>query len=253
MALIPWYLKEMRAAEKRTGIKLLDILDVHFYPAAERVYEGGNGGTDPDTAALRIRQVRGLWDPSYSDESWVGEPIYLIPRFRDWVSQYAPGLGISIGEWNFGGENHISGALATAEALGRFGTENVTSAYYWTSPPTNSASFWAFRAYRNYDGKGARFLDRSLGTVMGTDLSLFASTNEARSEITAIVLNTNTTKSQSPNITLNNCKAATSVESFVYSGGTTGLTPKAVSAGNGASIPVTLPAYSITVLHVRLS
>ena len=253
MALLPWYLQEMRAAEKRAGVKLLDVLDVHFYPAGERVYEGGAGGTDPETAALRIRQVRGLWDPSYSDESWVGEPIYLIPRLRDWVSRYAPGVGISIGEWNFGGENHISGALATAEALGRFGTENVASAYYWTSPPTNSASYWAFRAYRNYDGQGGRFLDTSLATVMGTDLSLFASTNSNRSEITAVILNTNATKAQSPNITLNNCRSATSVESFVYTGGTAGLAARSATTGNGgATIPVSLPAYSLTVLHVRL-
>ena len=253
MAFIPWYLREVRAAELRTGIKLLDVLDVHFYPAAEGVSDGGGGGNDPATAALRIRQVRGLWDRTYSDESWVGEPIFLLPRLRDWINQYAPGLGISIGEWNFGGQNHISGALATAEALGRFGMENVTSAYYWTSPPTNSPSYWAFRAYRNFDGSGGRFLDNSLATTMGADLSLFASTNDDRSEVTAVVLNTNATRTLTPNILLKNCKGVASVESFSYAGGSGGLTSKVLTKRSDSSIPMSLPAYSLSVVRVRLS
>ena len=80
---------------------------------------------------------------------------------KEWIAQNHPGLGVSIGEWNFGGEAHMSGGLATAEALGRFGTEGLTSAYYWTSPADRSPSFWAFRAFRNFDGEGGRFLDRS--------------------------------------------------------------------------------------------
>jgi len=67
------------------------------------------------------------------DESWINERMRLLPLLREWVAQNHPGLGISIGEWNFGAESHMSGALATAEALGRFGTEGLTSAYYWTS------------------------------------------------------------------------------------------------------------------------
>ena len=53
----------------------------------------------------------------------------------------------------------MSGALATAEALGRFAQFGVTSAFYWTYPPENSPAMWAFRAYRNFDGKGGHFLD----------------------------------------------------------------------------------------------
>ena len=29
----------------------------------------------------------------------------LMPRMKEWIDQNYPGRGISIGEWNFGGES----------------------------------------------------------------------------------------------------------------------------------------------------
>ncbi|HTO99005.1 MAG TPA: glycoside hydrolase family 44 protein, partial [Myxococcales bacterium] len=156
--LLPWWLRRVREQEKRTGTRLIDVLDVHFYPAAEKMGIGTAGGVDPDTAARRIRAARSLWDPTYSDESWIGEPVILIPRLKRWIAEYAPGMSLSIGEYNFGAETHMSGGLALAEALGRFGEQGLDSAYYWTVPPKGSPAFWAFRAFRNYDGKGGHFL-----------------------------------------------------------------------------------------------
>src|SRR5580765_1626305 len=95
---------------------------------------GTGGDVDPTTAARRIRSTRSLWDPTYVDESWINERMRLLPLLRQWIAMYHPGLRISIGEWNFGAESHMSGGLATAEALGRFGTEGLYSAYYWTFP-----------------------------------------------------------------------------------------------------------------------
>lgn len=52
--------------------------------------------------------------------------------------------------------------MALAEALGRFGQGGVLSAFYWTYPVKWFAAFWAFRAFRNFDGAGGRFLNLSL-------------------------------------------------------------------------------------------
>jgi len=62
--LIPWYLRKIREHEKRTGARILDVLDVHFYPMGQGVGVGTNGETDSATAALRIRSTRSLWDPT---------------------------------------------------------------------------------------------------------------------------------------------------------------------------------------------
>src|SRR6185436_17484441 len=151
--LLPWWLRETLTHEKRTGVRLIDVVDVHFYPQGRGIGVGVAGETDRDTAARRIRATRSLWDPSYEDESWIGEKMRLLPRLRAWIDENHPGLGISIGEWNFGAERHMSGGLATAEALGRFGEQGVASAFYWDYPDRDSPAYWAFRAFRNFDGR----------------------------------------------------------------------------------------------------
>ena len=158
--LIPWYLRQLRDYQQRTGSRILDLLDVHFYPMGEGIKVGNGGGnTDAATAARRIRATRSLWDPTYVDESWINERMRLLPLLRQWIADNYPGLGISIGEWDFGAETHMSGGLAIAEVLGRFGLLGVTSAYKWGGPPEGTPGFWAFRAYRNFDGHGGRFQD----------------------------------------------------------------------------------------------
>jgi hypothetical protein len=111
------------------------VLDLHFYPQAEGIGNAEGGETSTEASLRRIRSTRALWDASYHDESWIDDTVQLIPRMKKWVAENAPGLGTSIGEWNFGAERHISGGLAVAEALGRFGQYDLTSAYYWAYPP----------------------------------------------------------------------------------------------------------------------
>src|SRR5205085_1516465 len=136
-ALLPYWLGEVAAREKRAGIRLIDAVDVHFYPQGRGIGVGTSGDTDPDTAARRIRSTRALWDPSYEDESWIHDKIRLIPRLQAWIAEKRPGLGVSIGEYNFGAEGHMSGGLAVAEALGRFGEQGAYAAFYWDYPPRN--------------------------------------------------------------------------------------------------------------------
>lgn len=255
IALLPWYLASMRAYEKAKGVKLLDLLDVHFYPQAEGIFTNGNDRTDTASNEIRLNQVRGLWDPTYVDESWINEPVVLIPRLRGWISRYAPGLGISIGEWNFGAENHMSGGLAVAEALGRFGTEGVTSAYYWTAPPKNSPAFWAFRAFRNYDGVGSNFQTTSISVNSPEpyfDVSLFASRSADEGEITMVLVNKSPERAVAPKISMLNCNRLVSTQSFTYAGGSNGYLegPNYGAASN--EITLRSEPYSITVLRARM-
>jgi hypothetical protein len=85
--LLAWYLRQLRAHERRTGKRLLDVVDVHYYPALEGIGLGTSGETDPETAALRIRSTRSLWDPEYVDESWIRERFRVIPRLRGWIAE----------------------------------------------------------------------------------------------------------------------------------------------------------------------
>jgi hypothetical protein len=249
--LIPWYLRQLKTYEQRTGKRLVDVLDVHFYPQADGVYGGGKGATDSATAAKRIRSVRALWDPSYVDESWIGEPVTLLPRLHKWVDDEYPGTRISIGEYSFGAEMDMSGGLAQAEALGRFGQNGVYSAFYWTYPPATSPAYWAFRAYRNFDGKGGHFLNTSVNAMSTSqDVSLFASTDPDTGEIVAVVLNAGRTQPFTAGVTLKNCNAKGPAEIYRYTGGPAGFARDRVVRSNDKDISVNLPPYSISVLRV---
>jgi hypothetical protein len=251
--LIPWYLRRIADYEGRNKVKLLDILDVHLYPMAQGIGIGKDGKTDSATAALRIRSTRSLWDPSYVDESWINERMRVIPLLKEWIAQYHPGLGVSIGEWNFGAETHMSGGLATAEALGRFGTEGLTSAYYWTHPEDRSPAFWAFRAFRNFDDAGGRFLDRTMSTRNGALLSsLFGSRNDEGTHVVAVLLNFAALSSLSARVGVQNCGSVSAARAFSYTGGDAGFKKFDITS-TPEGVQATFPAYSITVLDLTTS
>jgi hypothetical protein len=247
--LLQWYLEKLAEHHAKTGVRILDVVDVHFYPQADRV-GSRNGGTDARTAALRLRSTRALWDPSYIDESWISDRVQLIPRMQRLIAESYPGLGFSIGEYNFGAEEHMSGGLAVAEALGRFAQGGVTSAFYWTYPPDRSPAYWAFRAYRNFDGAGGRFLDRSLPTTMADGVSLFASRDGSGSHIVAVVLNLQPDRAIRARVTSTGCAAAARSRAFSYSGGPDGFTSAPVEASGNAITTGVLSPYSMTVLDI---
>jgi hypothetical protein len=250
---VAYYLKALAEHEKKTGVRVLDVFDLHSYPQADGVY---GDAADANKAALRIRSTRMLWDPTYVDESWINEPVKLLPRMREWVDHNYPGRGLSIGEWSFGGEHHMSGALAIAEALGRFAQFGVTSAFYWTSPAENTPGMWAFRAYRDYDGKGSHFLDWYTAATVdhAGQQSLFASRDESGKHLVAIALNFSPRDAVAAQIDVSSCGKVDSVQTYTYQGGVAGFV-----AGPPSTAPATtkllraLPGYSITVLDVQLA
>jgi hypothetical protein len=247
--LVEWYLRKLREYEQKTGVRVLDVLDMHFYPQGNKVY---SDESDPSTAALRLRSTKSLWDPTYVDESWINEPIRLLPRMREWVEKNYPGRGISIGEWNFGGEKHITGALATAEALGRFAQFGVTSAFYWTLPPAGSPSVQAFLAYRNFDGKGGHFLDWYLPTTSSEDVSLFASRDEEGRHLVAVAINMSPDSAMLAEVDLKTCGAIASRQAYAYARGAPGFAPDQAVLDAATTFDQALPPWSLTVLDIEL-
>ncbi len=251
LPVVAYYLKALAEHEKKTGVRVLDVLDLHAYPYADRV-GGDSGDDDAEVVALRIRTTRMLWDSSYVDESWVKEPVNLLPRMRAWIDQYYPGRGISIGEWNYGGEMHMSGALATAEALGRYAQFGVTSAYYWAYPPENSPTMWGFHAYRDFDGKGGHFLDWFTPSTKAPNASLFTSRDDTGKHMVVVALNFSRQDAIGAKIDFSSCGKVGSFKSYAYAGGATGFSAGAQAHPESRTMLQALPPYSITVLDIDL-
>ncbi len=183
-----WFLKQVHAHDVSAKTRTLDILDVHFYPQEANVY---GQQADKATQALRERSTRSLWDIGYTDESWIAQPIALIPRLKTWIEAGYPGTRIGLTEWNFGGEKDISGGIATADALGVFGRENIYLANYWAYPPKNSPAYLAFKLFRNADGQGHGFGDVSCAAASAdpSKLSCYAATDSRSGDLTLILAN----------------------------------------------------------------
>ncbi|MFW6369213.1 MAG: glycoside hydrolase family 44 protein, partial [Myxococcota bacterium] len=66
------YLRSMREASEEDGRRLLDVLTIHWYPEALGRGERITGqGTSPAVVAARVQAPRSLWDPRYTEDSWI--------------------------------------------------------------------------------------------------------------------------------------------------------------------------------------
>jgi Dockerin type I domain len=163
----------------------MDVLDLHWYPEAQgggvRITANNNS---TEVAAARVQAARSLWDPNYIEDSWIAQwmtqgPINLLSRVQRDIDDFKPGTRIAITEYNYGGTNHISGAIAQADALGVFAREQVFAANMWNLHGDSQSQFAsaAFNMYLDYDGTGGRFGDTIVAAETDTieDSAIYAS------------------------------------------------------------------------------
>jgi mannan endo-1,4-beta-mannosidase len=166
---LSYYLDELR--RRGRGQRLLDVLDVHWYPDVRVGGEAVSSGSGrEDVARARMQLPRSLYDAEYEEPSWIAEqagPIELIPRLRRMIGRHYPGTKLAITEWSYGGGDDPSGAVATADALGAFGAHGVYAAAYWPLfGQEHRYALAAFRMFRQIDGE-LSFGDRSIPAESG--------------------------------------------------------------------------------------
>lgn len=248
-----WYLQQFAAADHAGAGRLLDYFDEHFYPQADGVALSPAGSTA--TQALRLRSTRSLWDPTYRDESWIsqangGQPLAWIRTMRAWAARYYPGTKTAITEYNFGGLESINGALAQADVLGIFGREGLDLATLWG--PTTSSDPWAyaFRMYRNYDGRGHAFGDTAVkATSSGQGrLAIYAATRSTDGALTVMVIN-KTSKKISSAVPVKHFRAKGTAQLWRYSGAhKKAIVRLAAVKLRSGTVKVSYPAASITLI-----
>ncbi len=244
---VAWYLQQMRAYEQQTGVRILDYLDLHYYPQADNVALSPAG--DAITQTLRLRSTRSLWDPAYMDESWVNNAVRLVPRMREWVNTNYPGTKLAVTEYNWGGHESINGALAQADVLGIFGREGLDLATIWEPPTAAQPGAFAFRIYRNYDGAGHGFGDMSVQATSAEQdtLAVYASERSSDKALTAVVIN-KTAHDLTSGISLAGFIPASTATVYRYSASNPGaIMHLADQPVIGSGFSATLPGNSITL------
>jgi hypothetical protein len=241
MDYLPWLLDQLRS----DGRHLLDVFSVHYYP------QGGEFGDDTSTSMQlrRNRSTRSLWDPNYTDETWINDKVKLIPRLRQWAdTYYAAGTPIAITEYNWGAENHINGATTQADIYGIFGREGLDIGARWTTPATSTPTYKAMKMYRNYDGAGSTFGETSLSaTVPNPDnLAAFAAQRTADGALTVMVISKVLSGATPVTVALSHFSGSGAAHVYQLTSANA-INHLADIAYNGGSLNATVPAQSITL------
>lgn len=177
---IDYYLDEMRKAEERSGTRLLDVLDIHYYTEAKGAcgQRSCNHYDNDDCIKARLDSVKSLYDADYREDSWItdtgAEFFPLLPNIKQSIDKYYPDTKLAFTEYNFGGGDHISGAVAEADMLGIFAEHGVYFATIW-SFEQNEYQLAAINMFTDYDGNGSGFGDTLVKSECGNgDISVYS-------------------------------------------------------------------------------
>jgi hypothetical protein len=251
---LPWVLNQLHQGDLQSGQRSLDVFTVHWYPQGSQALglqsEAFSNDVSTNMSNLRNRSTRSLWDPNYTDASWVNSKVQLIPRLRNWVNVNYPGLQIGITEYNWGAEGFINGATTQADILGIFGREGLDMATRWTTPDASTLTYNAIKMYRNYDGSKSTFGDTSVSDVVPDpdNLSSFAAVRSSDGALTVMIINKNLSSAALASVNISNFSNAgqAQVWQLTSANSITRLSDVSVSS----SVNLNVPAQSITLLVI---
>jgi hypothetical protein len=260
---IEYFLAQMKIAEANAGQRLVDDLDLHWYPEAQ----GGGARIVFDAAPTdatklaayqdaRLQAPRSLWDPTYKEASWITndieEPINLIPRIQQKIAANYPGTKLSITEWNYGGGNDITGAIATADVLGILGREHVDMAHIWPLSSQEPFISAGVRVFRNYDGQSGEFGDVGISAA-NTDMvntSVYASLSSSNpNHVVVVAINKKSDAAVTAGIRLAHPADVGAARVYLLAGTTAQLVAAPALAAVGVNaFTYAMPPRSVSVL-----
>jgi len=196
----PWleyFIKRVAEEEQSSGIRLLDVIDLHFYPSssnASDVVQYGRVFFDSTYAfpeANGVKNVNGSWDNSIQIEDIFG-------RCRNWLNQYmGPNNGVTFGLSEAGtGLNNNASALAVwyASTMGEFMKNGVEYFSPWTWAPGMWETLHLFSRYNKTINVQAVSSDEQ-------NVSAYTTANSTGDSLTISLVNRSA--SQAETVTLN--------------------------------------------------
>jgi hypothetical protein len=255
---VEYFIKRIGEEQKRTGLRLLDVLDFHFYPGTDNnpdltmqlhriwfdttyVYPLANGS----------KLLGGGWNERINRE-FIGE------RCRRWLMQYCGAdHGITIGMTECGAVLHADPNVAAvwyASHLGTFADEGVEVFTPWE---WYAGQWEVLHLFSRYCG-AIRVESRS---DLDSVVSAYSSVNGGADTLTIILVNRDRTSVRDVTVTVNGFtpddQSGTSlqlndlpaIETFV-SHSSNALTRGVVSL-SGSTFSLALPAISVTAVLLR--
>jgi hypothetical protein len=248
LPMVEWFLQQFAKYDAATKVRHLDYLDVHYYT---------QGGSTPDV-------TRSLWDPTYTDPSWINTPIYLIPRMKCWINGHVPGIcpnaagyypgtKISLSEYNLSLPNvsAATNAIIQADTLGIFAREGVGLATRWAQSYDGPLVNDAFLMFRDYDGKHSRFGNTYIHSVSAnqSQLAVYGAKRTSDGAYTILVLN-KTASALTSRLTMTGITTAGVAQTWQWTGGSIGQVAGGTPIAGGV-IAASYPAMSMTLYVIK--
>ena len=248
---LEYFIKKVAEAQKASGVKLLDVLDIHWYPTEKTyedrinwhrvffdttyVYPGANG----------IKKVNGGWDNSIVKE-------FIFKRLNDWMNAYFGknhGIGLGLTETDLTTDDAMLTALIYASFLGTFMDNGVELFTPWSWGDGMDEVAHLFIRY----GHEFRVASPSSNDSL---VSAYSSVTESQDSMTIILVNRSEKMSQTVNLSVENFEALPQAQTLTLSdlSGETFVshTENALRHGTAvasdAKFSLELPAKSITAL-----
>ena len=248
---LEYFIKKVAEAQKASGVKLLDVLDIHWYPTEKTyedrinwhrvffdttyVYPGANG----------IKKVNGGWDNSIVKE-------FIFKRLNDWMNAYFGknhGIGLGLTETDLTTDDAMLTALIYASFLGTFMDNGVELFTPWSWGDGMDEVAHLFIRY----GHEFRVASTSNNDSL---VSAYSSVTESQDSMTIILVNRSEKMSQTVNLSVENFEALPQAQTLTLSdlSGETFVshTENALRHGTAvasdAKFSLELPAKSITAL-----
>jgi hypothetical protein len=250
---LEYFIKRVSDEQKKTGIRLLDVLDIHFYPSESSntdllqlhrvffdktyVYPGANG----------VKSINGGWDNSQNKE-------YIFQRINDWLVQYfGENHGITIGLTengiNSSDPNIISAVYASM--LGTFANNGVQIFTPWSWKTGMWETLHLFSRY-------AKNIKVNTTSSLDATVSGYTTINSSVDSMSVILVNRDLSASRTVTVNItgfsvSNGSYATLGLSSLPSGETfVSHTSNALKEGtvtvSGNSFNITLPSVSTTAV-----
>jgi hypothetical protein len=243
---LEWYLQQVGNYEEQTNVRLVDYLDIHYYSQENGVPTGDEG---PATAIRRFQALKALYDPNFIDDSWIQEPIRLIPRMKEMIEQNLPGTKLAITEYNFGNGNGITAGLAQAEVLAIFGREGVDLATRFGTLPAGTPLEDAFKLYLNYDGEGSKIEGTSVKTVSSLHDAVGSYTVQGEDGKLYVLLFNKDTVTRAVNVATNDAQASLA-KLYRFDAKTSLTSIGQVESSTEGQLALRLPARSATLVVI---
>jgi hypothetical protein len=277
---LEYFLSRLKTEGTSFGRQLIDYVDLHYYlwsyagtgtasdpyvPPLDVSSELGYTNQNPEVLLTRLQVPRTLWDPTFSIPTFVcnsatsiqNQALTMIPGLKKRIAAIAPGVKLSLSEWEFGGGNHISGALAMADAFGIFGREGVDLAAHFVLHQWENYGWGAMQAFRNYNGLGGHFGDISVSATTSdvAATSVYASLDSQDPSRMVIVAINKTSDPITANVSIAAAPATfAKANVFVLAEGATYVKGAAsISNVTASGFTYTMPRFSVSVLVPKVA